>query len=147
MFMAHLVSHVPFHVSCVTCHMSRVACHKLKMSPFFLCTKRGASRLMVCYQWGLSRLVFKDPVCSFEVFVDVSIPFKQTKKALDYLGGCVWSLAETKQAGPSGRAGEGEWNVSCFSAQNSYKDSFCQDRNVWSVFCFVFKSLNSTSPW
>ena len=51
------------YVSCVTCHVSRVICH---MSPKKIIEKKkrkkgksgGDSRLRVCYQRGLPRLVF-----------------------------------------------------------------------------------------
>ena len=54
------VSHVMCHVSTVTCHLSHV---KKRIHIYFFYLKKigqsgGASRWRVCYQWGLSRLVY-----------------------------------------------------------------------------------------
>ena len=59
------VSRVTCHMSCVTCHMSHVTCHvsKKKFFLFFFFYRKKmeksgeASRLRVCYQRGLPRLV------------------------------------------------------------------------------------------
>ena len=66
------VSHVTSHLAPVICHMSYVTSH-LKKKTFFIIIKKenktniyifffigqsyGASRLRVCYQWGLPRLI------------------------------------------------------------------------------------------
>ena len=59
------VSHVTCHMSRVTCHMSGVTCHMshvrchMPCHFFFLGQSGEAYWWRVCYQWGLSRLVFQ----------------------------------------------------------------------------------------
>ena len=56
--MCHM-SNVRCHMSGVRCHMSGVRCQVLDYI-FFFWQSREASRLRVCYQWGLPHLVFKE---------------------------------------------------------------------------------------
>ena len=53
------MSRVTCHVSRVTCHMSHVTCHKKNIYIYIKKNGKsgGASRLRVCYQRGLPRLV------------------------------------------------------------------------------------------
>ena len=72
MFIPHYMSCVMCHVSCVTCQLSRVTCHMY----FFSSVKKmgpsgGASWWKVCYQRGLTRLVYiVDTICG--IFVKTS---------------------------------------------------------------------------
>ena len=51
------VSGVMFYMSSVTCQVSHVSIY---LCIYFLGQSGGASRLRVCYQWGLPRLVCWD---------------------------------------------------------------------------------------
>ena len=57
--MCHM-SHVTFHMSCVTCQVSHVACHVSCVTFFlnFFLQNCETSQWRVCYQRGLPRLVF-----------------------------------------------------------------------------------------
>ena len=58
MLTPHHVSYVMCHMSRLKCHVSGVTCHMSGVTCHFFLQSGEASRLRVCYQRGLPRLVY-----------------------------------------------------------------------------------------
>ena len=81
------MSGVRCQVSGVTCQVSRVRLHMIFIFLFYFFSQSGeASRLRVCYQQGLSRLVF----C-----IGATIPTRQEIQCLPYMGFLVIDVGYT----------------------------------------------------
>ena len=80
MFTPHRESHVTCHESHVTCHVSHVTCHVSHVTCHmsFFVQNVGASQWRVCYQPGLSHLVFTQ--CKFKTQVFGGAKHTKSKK-------------------------------------------------------------------